>query len=304
MAFDLSNLQKWTDETSQDLIYRSILGGNTISKGGITLVPNVKSSLDINIISSELVAENSTCGFSDLDTTTFEKLNLSVDAISIPRKFCLQDLEDKFIQLSIGAGSYNQELPVEGRFVAEQDQLVADLIERQIWQGNKQSGVGNLALSNGFLSIITASASGVIPKAIGTFSSTTAVDKVDEYITSLPDNLFGKEVKLFLSPANFQKYLTSSVKENLYHFAPNQDFTEGIKHRGSNVIVFPTFGLTGINNKMVLCEAKSLHVATDLMSDMDNFSSWFSNDDQALKWLIKYKLGTQIAWKDQLVYIS
>lgn len=303
MAFDLTNLQKWTDETSQDLIYRSILGGNTISKGGITLVPNVKSSLDINVIESDLVAETSTCGFSDLDTTTFKKINLSVDAISVPRKFCLQDLEDKFIQLSVQPGSYNESLPVEGRFVEEQDALLANLIEQQIWKADKISGSGNLALSNGFLSIISASGSGVINQPMGTFSSTNAVDKVDEYILSLPDELFGKEVRLYLSPVNFQKYLTSSVKENLFNFSPNENYSDGIRHRGSNVIVFPTYGLTGIS-EMVLCESKNLHVATDLLSDVDSFKSWFSNDDQALKWLIKYKIGTQIAFPEQVVYIS
>ena len=304
MSFNLSNLQTYVDESSQDLIYKSILEATSIRLGGLTIVPNCKSSLDLHVIESDLVVEPSSCSFNDTDTTTFKKINLSVDALSIPRQFCLQELEDKFINLSIQPGSYNQDLPLEGRFVSEQQELVSQIIEKQLWQASKTTGTGNLSLSTGFLDIISASGSGVIPQAIGTYSSTNAVDMIDTYILSLPDELFGKEVKLYMSPKNYQLYLTSSIKENLYHFSPEFDYKAGIRHRGSNVTIFPTPGLVGVDNKMVLCESKNLHFATDLESDPNNWIQWFSNDTQSLRFLIKYKIGTQIAFPEQVVYIS
>ena len=127
---------------------------------------------------------------------------------------------------------------------------------------------------------------------------------MDEYVAALPDELTGAEVKLYMSPANFQTYLISATKENLYHEAVDGDYENGIKHRASNVIVFPAKGLAGVNDKMVLTPAKNLYVGTDLENDPENFKQWFSNDTQTLRFLIKYKIGTAIAFPEQVVYIS
>lgn len=307
MAFDLSNLTKYVDETSGGLIYKSILGANTIAKAGITLQPNVKSTININLLNSDLVAELSSCSFTGADTTTLKVVPLSVEAISIPRQFCLQDLESYWAQIAIRPGSYNEDLPLEGVFVAEQGELVSDMIEKMVWVSSKSTGTGNMALTDGFIQqIITAgTASGVIQQAIGTYNTTTAVDKVDDYVAALPDELIGKEgVKLFMSPANFQTYLVSATKENLYHEPVDGSYENGIRHRASSVVVFPAKGLSGVNDKMVLAESKNLYVATDLENDPENFKQWFSNDTQSLRFLIKFKLGTQIAFPEQVVYIS
>lgn len=306
MAFNLNGLSAYVDQTSSELIYKTILGANTLSKGGVSIQPNIKSTMNINILDSSLVAQATACSFTGADTTTLKVVPLAVDAISIPRQFCLKDLEDYWAQIAIRPGSYNEDLPLEGVFVNEQTGLVNSIIEKQIWQGSKSTGTGNLALNNGFLQqIVTAgTASGVIQQAIGTFSITTAVDKVDEYVAALPDNLFGEEVKLYMSPANFQTYLVSATKENLYHEPIDGDYENGIKHRASNVIVFPAKGLAGVNNKMVLTAPKNLYVGTDLENDPENFKSWYSNDSQSLRFLISYKLGTAVAFPEQVVYIS
>ena len=304
MAFDLSGLSAYVDETSGELIYKTILGANTLAKGGVTVQPNVKSTMNINVLNSDLVAVASSCSFTGADTTTLTVVPLAVDDLSIPRQFCLQDLESYWAQIAIRPGSYNEDLPLESVFVGEQTELVATIIEKQIWQGSKATGTGNLALSDGFLAKIDAASASVIPQAIGTYNSTTAVDKVDDYVAALPDELVGAEVKLFMSPANFQTYLISATKENLFHEAVDGDYENGIRHRASNVIVFPAKGLAGINDKMVLTPAKNLYVGTDLENDPENFKQWFSNDTQTLRFLIKYKIGTAIAFPEQVVYIS
>ena len=306
MAFDLSGLTAYVDETSGELIYKTILGANTLSLGGVTVQPNVKSTMNINVLDSELVAVASSCSFTGADTTSLKIVPLAVDAISIPRQFCLQDLEDYWAQIAIRPGSYNEELPLEGVFVNEQSELVSTIIEKQVWQGSKSTGAGNLALNDGILQkVITAgTASGVIQTAIGTYSISTAVDKVDDYVNTLPDELIGTEVKLFMSPKNFQYYLVSATKENLYHEAVDGSYENGIRHRASNVIVFPAKGLAGEDAKMVLTPSKNIFVGTDLESDPESFKQWFSQDTQTLRFLIKYKLGTAIAFPEQVVYVS
>lgn len=306
MAFDLSGLTAYVDETSGELIYKTILGANTLSNAGVTVQPNVKSTMNINILDSDLVAVASTCGFTGADTTVLKVVPLAVDAIDVARQFCLKDLENYWAQVAIRPGSYNEELPLEGVFVNEQSELVSSMIEKQIWQGSKATGSGNLALSDGFLRkiVVAGTASGVIQTAIGTYSISTAVDKVDDYVATLPTELIGEEVKLFMSPKNFQLYLVSATKENLFHEAVDGDYNNGIRHRASNVIVFPAKGLAGVDNQMVLTYAKNLYVGTDLENDPDNFKQWFSQDTQSLRFLIKYKLGTAVAFPEHVVYIS
>lgn len=306
MAFNLDGLTAYVDQTSGELIYKTILGANTLAKGGVSIQPNIKSTMNINILDSSLVAQATACSFTGADTTTLKVVPLAVDAISIPRQFCLNDLEDYWAQIAIRPGSYNEDLPLESVFINEQSGLVSSLIEKQIWQSSKSTGSGSLALSDGFLQkIVTAgTASGVIQTSIGTFNTTTAVSKVDDYVATLPSDLFGEPVTLFMSPANFQTYLVSATKENLYHEPVDGDYERGIFHRASNVLVFPAKGLAGVNNKMVLTAPKNLYVGTDLENDPENFKQWFSNDTQSLRFLIKYKLGTAVAFPEQVVYIS
>lgn len=303
MAFDLTGLTAYVDETSGELIYKTILGANTLSNAGVTVQPNVKSTMNINVLNSDLTAVASSCGFTGADTTILKVVPLAVDAIDVARQFCLNDLEDYWAQVAIRPGSYNEDLPLEGVFVSEQSELVSSMIEKQIWQGSKATGIGNLALSDGFLEKIVASGTAV-PAALGVFDATTAVDKVDDYISAVPTELIGEELKLFMSPRNFQLYLVSATKENLYHEAVDGDYNNGIRHRASNVIVFPAKGLAGVDDKMVLCVAKNLYVGTDLENDPENFKQWFSQDTQTLRFLIKYKLGTAIAFPEQVVYVS
>lgn len=303
MAFDLTGLTAYVDETSGELIYKTILGANTLSNAGVTVQPNVKSTMNINVLNSDLTAVASSCGFTGADTTILKVVPLAVDAIDVARQFCLNDLEDYWAQVAIRPGSYNEDLPLEGVFVSEQSELVSSMIEKQIWQGSKATGIGNLALSDGFLEKIVASGTAV-PAALGIFDASTAVDKVDDYISAVPTELIGEELKLFMSPRNFQLYLVSATKENLYHEAVDGDYNNGIRHRASNVIVFPAKGLAGVDDKMVLCVAKNLYVGTDLENDPENFKQWFSQDTQTLRFLIKYKLGTAIAFPEQVVYVS
>jgi len=308
MSFNLAGLTQYVDETSGELIYKTILGANTLAKGGVTVQPNIKSTMNINVLDSDLVAVASSCSFTGADTTTLKVVPLSVDDLSIPRQFCLQDLESYWAQVAIRPGSYNEELPLEGVFVQEQSDLVGGIIEKQVWQASKATGTGNLSLSDGFIQKIAdeiTAASGVVETAIGTYNATTAVDKVDDYVATLPSELVGAEgVKLYMSPKNFQYYLVAATKENLFHEAVDGDYDNGIRHRASNVVVFPAKGLSGIDTAMVLTPSKNLYVGTDLENDPENFKQWFSNDTQSLRFLIKYKIGTAIAFPEQVVYIS
>lgn len=304
MAFELNALNDYVNETGSELQFKTILGSNTLQKGLVTVQPDVKSSINLNILDSTLVAVEGFCGSSFSDTTAIEKVELKVVDIQIDRDFCLKDLEKKWAQIAFQAGSYQNNLPLEEIFVAEQNSKVSELIEKQIWQGDSVNGTGNLGINDGFVSIISASSSGVISVTGSSFSTSNAIAKMDEYIAEMPEELLDVEVYAYMSPRQFQTYVNAAIDANLYHINPVTDYFEtGIRHRGSKVTVFPVKGLSG-STDIILTYKENMYVGLDLESDPSNFVGWYEQKDKKYYISIQYKLGTAVLFPGHVVYVT
>jgi hypothetical protein len=303
MAFDLSALNDYVNETGSELQYKVILGANTLQKGLVTVQPNVKSAINLNILDSTLEVVEGFCGFSPSDTTVIDKVTLEVTEHQIDRGFCLKDLEKKWAQIAYQAGSYQESL--EEIFVGEQNAKVAEIIEKQIWQGDA-SGTGNLGIADGLLVKIAdaGTASGVISITGSSFTTSNAIARMDEYIDAMDEALLDVETYAYLSPKQFQTYVNAAIDANLYHINPVTDYYEtGIRHRGSKVTVFPVKGLSG-STDIIITYKENLFVGLDLESDPTNFVGWFEQKDKKYYISIQYKLGTAVLFPPHVVSVK
>jgi hypothetical protein len=301
MAFDLTNLDDFI-KTSEDLLYKTILGANTLEKNLVTVQPDVKSAIDLNTLESTLVAVEGFCGTSFDDTTVIDKVELKVADIQIDRSFCLKQLEKKWAQIAFQAGSYQETLPLEAIFMAEQDEKVSALIEKQIWQGDSDAGVGNLGINDGFIKKIE-DATGII-SVTGSNYTADPIAAMDLYVDAMPDELLDAETIAYLSPKQFQKYINAAIDSNLFHVNPISDYyNTGVRHRGSKVTVFPTNGLSGVDS-IIITYKENLYVGLDLESDPTSYTSWYEQKDKKYYISIQYKLGTAVLWPSHVVYVT
>lgn len=303
MAFDLSNLDDYINETSGELQYKVILGANTLAKGLVTVQPDVKSAINLNTLDSTLVAVEGFCGSAFSGTTALDKVELKVTDVQIDRAFCLKDLEKKWAQIAFQAGSYQASLPLEEIFIGEQNEKVSELIEKQIWQGDSVAGTGNLGITDGFIKKIN-DATGVVEVTGGTFTVANAIAKMDEFIDEMPEELLDAETYAYISPRQFQTYVNAAIDANLFHVNPTADYYEtGVRHRGSKVTVFPTKGLSN-STDIVITYKENLYVGLDLETDPSNFVGWFEQKDKQYYVSIQYKLGTAVLFPAHVVRVT
>lgn len=301
MALNVSGLAAYTDQTSGELTKRMILKGNTPSI--VSVMPGIKSAKNLNTIGSTLYMQLGACGFTNSGTTNLAKVALTVTDVKVNESICLNTLEDYYTQVMMRPGSYNENIPFEEIFANEKADLISKEIDKIVWQGNTTSGSGNLSLVNGFLAYVDAAAitASTVNVTASAFTIANAITVVDTLVANIPTDVVGVEdLTLFVSHSEFQVYLTALRNANYFHFSPDFDINSGIVHPASNVKVRPIVGLQG-STRHILTPASNLYIGTDLLSDAEQFSIYYSKDNDEVRFIAKFKLGVAVLFPEYLV---
>jgi hypothetical protein len=299
MAIDLSNLTKWTDETSSDLIYNSILEGKTVKT--VRVQSGVKHKMALNIIDNDLTAQAGACGFNASGDVSLDQRDIEVKDIKVEQKICLTDLEDYWASVKMNPGSYNTELPFEQVYSSiKRDQLGA-LIEDLVWRGDTGLTQSNLQYADGFKKLIQAEASDITTiSTTATFSATNAIAIINEMVADLPENIAeNDDLMIFCNYAQFRIYTQALITANLYHYSGDSTNFE-IYIPGTNIRVKAVPGLKGVN-EMYLTNASNLVIGTDLLNDYESFKIWYDESEDEIRFRAKFKLGTQIYFPENIV---
>lgn len=307
MALNLAGLSAYTNENAMDLIKEAVLRGRTVDL--IQVQGGIKSAATINRLSTTINAAAGACGWSATNSTTLDQRTITVDDIKINESICLNDLENYYTQVQMNPGSYNTDIPFEQLYAENKKDQILGLVEDLIWRGDKVSGSGNLALANGFKKLFDA---GITASSAyyGTYSTNTTtlastiVAKVDEAIAKINTDIIDTDdLHLFMSYADYRIYARALRDANYFAYtgAENQGLDFSQVHPGTNVRVVAVRGLNG-TNRWVLTRASNLYVGTDLLSDAEDFKIWYSQDNDEVRFLAKWKLGVQAAWLDEVVY--
>jgi hypothetical protein len=305
MSLNLAGLSAYTNEMAMDLIKEAVLKGRTVDLA--TVQGGVKSAATINRLSTVLNAQAGACGWSATGSTILDQRTITVCDIKINEAICLNDLEAYYTQVMMNPGSYNTEIPFEQLFAENKKDQIMALVEDLIWKGDTVGGSGNLALCDGFKVLFDAGITASNAK-YGTYSNTglasTIIAKVDEAISKIDSNIIDAEdLHLFMSYPDFRTYAKALRDANLFHYtgAENQggDFTLMVP--GTNVRVIAVRGLNNAN-RWVLTPASNLYIGTDLLSDAEDFRIFYSQDNDEVRFLAKWKLGVQVAYLEHVVY--
>jgi hypothetical protein len=268
----------------------------------ITIQPDIKSSAAINILDSTLSLQVGGCGFTDAGSTILTQRDLSVCPLKVNESICLDTLESYWVQSQMQAGSYNEAIPFEQMYAEQKAELIAASIEDNIWKGNSPSFTAFTAC-DGFIHLFentTASASTVN----GNSTSATAITAVnvialvDAMAASVATDIIDAEdLVLFMGYDTYRLWALALRNANLFHYtgAENQGdgFTQMIP--GTNIKVIATRGLNN-TNRMYLSRAANFYFGTDLLNDYENFSIFYSQDNQEVRFVAKFKIGTQVAF--------
>ena len=305
MALDVSGLSAFTDENKMDLIKKAILTGRSLEF--MTIQPDIKSSATINILDSTLVGQAGSCGFNSDGTTVLSQRTLSVDAIKVNESICIDTLEAYYTQKMMNPGSYNESIPFEQLYSEDKAEKIADMLESIVWKGDK-SGSGNIALADGLLKVIDAEGSvvdgntGAVTAATGIVAG-NVVEIIDGMVESVPaDIIDADDLILFVGYDVYRVYAKALRNANLFHYTgaenQGQEFSQMVP--GTNVKVVAVKGLNG-TNRLILSRVANLYIGTDLLNDAEQFSIFYSKDNDEVRFVAKLKVGSQVAFPELVV---
>jgi hypothetical protein len=298
MAFNVSTLPAYVQDNKDLLLKNFALVGGTRSR--ISIQTGVKHSAHLNFMEvAPTLQDGAGCAFTNAGEVSLTQRTIETAAIKINLDLCPKTLRGKYAEYLIQMNAAEHELPFEAYIMEGVTNVLAKKIETLMWQGDKsKSADANLKWVDGFLKIAEGE-SEVKDVTITTDSIYGAIAKV---YAELPDEVIERGAEIYVSPANYRKFMMEMVEKNFFHYAGAVEAapTE-FYFPGTSAKVVMTAGLTGVNDKIVGTFAKNLFYGCDMENDEEVIEIWWSQDDRNFKLAAEWNSGVQIAFPNMVV---
>jgi hypothetical protein len=313
MALDLTGLNTYTDELSHELITKAVAAAETL-KTGVTVIEGIKHSQQLNYFDTDLTLQADSCGFNPSGTTPLTKKVLTVCSVKTQETLCPKDYNAYWAALKAPKGSKDDVLVFAEAYLDKKSQLIARRTDDLIWQGDTSLPANNpLRWCDGWLKRIADSTDKIsvtgsnFSPTITTITASNILQIMYKAESLIPDNIRGADdLTLYVSKTLFRLFTQAMVNANSYYQSPKEGTNFEAYLLGTNVKVVGINGLTGVNNKMVLTRASNLVFGTDLVDEVEggNMELWYSRDNRELRFSANWKLGTQVYFTKEVVYVN
>jgi len=296
-GFNVSALADFNNELAGEFLVKSVIAGSTAEY--VTVKEGIKYKEPLNLQEVDLqIQDGFGCITTPSGSVTYTQRDLEVCQRSSYDGLCLRDLDKKYIGLLGPAGSYPETYAFAEEYAS---QLVANFQKKNdefIWTAT--TGGGDCV--NGLNTLLASGSSDAVFVSQSAPTSDNILDQIDEQLENLSVDVQDRDdLTVFMSIANFRKYIVGLRKANNYFYDPNTVENRGsllsAMHPFANLRVVGTVGLAG-SNRIVTGPARHIVIGTDLISDLDNFQLWYDINDDQLKHRIVTKLGVQVAYPE------
>jgi hypothetical protein len=237
----------------------SLLSGETLAKGNLTVLPNVAFQVNLNNFNlSASAVTDSTCDFTSAGDVTYVEKPLAPKRLQVNRALC------KGNWLSTWAGA-NMRAGLDGTLqtdfatylISYAGSLVGQQVETSIWSG----AAGTSGEFDGFEALLTAD--GGADVASIALDATNIIAQLGRVRDAIPNAVYGQDdLAIFVGTAAFKYYIAAQAALgylNQYHAGVTEANFEGIK-----IVWSPGMGA----NRMVAGRKSNMFFATDLEGDL------------------------------------
>ena len=296
--FITTSLPDYVKQNNDLLLKNFALVGGTRSR--ISIQTGIKESAHLNYMEIDPTFQDGKgCGYSSAGSVSLTQRTIKTAVIKINLDICPETLRGKYAEHLIKTNASEASLPFEQYIVEGITNTIGKRIDKLMWQGDTaKSGDANLKWIDGFLKILNTEDE-VVDVTITTDSIYNAIE--DVYM-ALPEEVIERGAEIYLSPANYRKFMMELVKKNYYHYAGAEQAapTEFI-FPGSSAMVVQTYGLTGVNDIVGTFPA-NLYYGCDMEGDAEVISIKWSDDDDLFKLKVKWNSGVQVAFPNMVVH--
>ena len=321
MAFDVTGLVNYIEEQKFPLMARTINSAKMMQL--VEVMPNVKGPTKLPLLAQSVFFQADDCSFVATGDSTFTQRTLTPGKVKLNSEWCPKDLETKFFVAKMRAGAHSETVQPEDVFQKITETYLAEVaieIEKNIWQGSVLAPTSNNgSYWDGFITTIgsgyiDANAVGIYSNTPLTtaFTATNAQEMAFRLYTALANNgltkyndnvaFIGYDTYASLQAALILGGSTNGVQINSGAGNPDTEAIEGIMFPGVNLKFIPVHGLTG-TNKAYAGRASNMFIGVDAESDFDSLEVWYSKDDRKVKVAMEFKVGTQVAFPNEIAAI-
>lgn len=287
-AIVLSGIPTYVDETKEELIAKTVLGGK--SQGMFNLMTGVVGPTALHLLNTAVVLQDGkACGFDAQGTQTISQRVLTPAILKVNMEYCEKTFLNTYAAHNLKLAAGRETLPFEQKFIGDVIEHVNAAVEKMIYQGDTANG----AECDGLIKILTGT-------AISATRQATVWDTVKEVYSKMPETVITSgDAAILVSPADYRALVQELVTDNLYHYNEN-DGGDFIYLPGTNVKVIMVNGLSGTQN-VIGASLANIFVGVDMANDAETFDFWYSKDDRLFKLAIEFAIGVQVAYPDEIV---
>jgi len=261
MATTTSITTTYADENAGKYVAVDLLSANTIEKGGITVMPNVKFRETVKKLDVGSVLADGSCDFTATSTISLTERAIEPKSLQVNLQLCKDSFRSDWDAISMGYSAFD-ELPKSFAdfLIGHVSEKVALKIEQNIWSG---VGTGQNAVSGEFDGLTTLLAVDAdLPTANEiagtTITASNVVAELGKIVDAIPSALYGRDdLHIYVSQAVYKAYVRAMNALGYVDKFNNQEHGEmvfdGIKLFVANGLTGSTAICTTVDNIFFAC---------------------------------------------------
>lgn len=265
----------------------ALLSADTLDKGAITILPNVKYKAAMKVGAMANLVRSADCDFdSSTSTLTLTEKVLTPTELQVNLQICKKELHADWEAAQMGFSAFDELPPLFSDYViARVAAEVANATETSIWQGS--AGEGNF---DGFETLLAADTD-VVDVTAGTVTTANVISELQKIIDAIPSGVYGKEdLTIYVSQNIAKAYVGAQAAlgyRDLYHVGQTEMNFQGVP-------LFATGGLA--DNTAVAAQKSNLYFGTGLLDDRNEVKVIDMADldgSQNVRVVMRYTAGVQ-----------
>ena len=276
----------------------ALLSADTLDKGAITILPNVKYKAAMKVGAMANLVRSADCDFdSSTSTLTLTEKVLTPTELQVNLQICKKELHSDWEAAQMGFSAFDELPPLFSDYVISRVAAeVAKATETSIWSGS--AGEGNF---DGFETLLAADTDVVDVTAV-TVTTSNVIAQLQAIVDAIPSGVYGKEdLTIYISQNIAKAYVGAQAAlgyRDLYHVGQTEMNFQGIP-------LFATGGLA--DNTAVAAQKSNLFFATGLLNDRNEVrvidTADFLGDDN-VRVVMRYTAGVQHGIGSDIVLYS
>jgi hypothetical protein len=242
MATTTSITTTYAGENAGKYVAVALLSANTIEKGGITVMPNVKFRETVKRLDVGSVLADGSCDFTATSTISLTERAIEPKSLQVNLQLCKDSFRSDWDAISMGYSAFD-ELPKSFAdfLIGHVSEKVALKMEQNIWVGDKS----NSGEFDGLTTLLAVDADLPTANEIAgtTIDASNVVAELGKIVDAIPSALYGRDdLHIYVSQAVYKAYVRAMNALGYVDKFNNQNHGEMVF---DGIKLFVANGLTG-----------------------------------------------------------